>query len=89
MKITKDNLIPVMIDKMLEPYGKSYAWVVENQLIDGVSWFDYYTWTEAEERDFKIWAVRVIKRALRCSSEKAISEYGWFSLMYGLKTRNI
>lgn len=80
-----DNLIPVLVDKMLEPHGLDYMWAVENKEVDGVYWYEALTTTKEAEAKFRAWAIPVIKKTLKCSLRSATSEYEWFNLVYGLK----
>ena len=86
MGIFKQNdLVSALINKMLEPHGVDYDHVLNNPTIDGVDWFMYYTWTSEQSENFARWASKEIKKSLRCSMDRAESEYGWFNLMWGLK----
>lgn len=45
MKQTKVHELSVeLINKMLEPYGINYQYVKDHPTIDGIPWYDYYTW---------------------------------------------
>lgn len=79
------KLIERLVDKMLEPYGVGYEYVLANPQIEGQDWFSYYTWDTAQERDFREWAIKEIRRSLKCSKEEAKKEYDFFYLMWGLK----
>lgn len=84
--MTRDELALVLIDKMLNKHGKDCAFVLENPIIDGIEWYQYFTWTEEEEQEFKAWAVALIKNTLRCTKKQAEREYDIFHLNYGLRT---
>lgn len=78
-------IVKKLVDKMLEPYGVNYDYVVENQFIEGEDWYMHYTWDTAEERDFRTWAVKEIRKHFKCTKEKAEKEYDMFNLMWGLR----
>lgn len=81
----KEEVIRILINKMLEPYKVDYDYIKENPVIDGKNWYTYYTMSEEQEKEFEAFAVDVLKKELRLNQVRAESEYSWFSLMYGLK----
>lgn len=83
--MTKQNLIPIIIDKMLEKHGVDYAYVLENQQIEGVPWYTYYTFTKQEEKEFKEWFIKFVSKKIKFSKNYIEREYALFSLMYGLR----
>lgn len=70
---------------MLEPYGVGFEYVMNNPQIKRQDWFLYYTWDTAQEMDFREWAIKEIRRSLKCSKEKAETQYEYFNLMWGLR----
>lgn len=83
--MAKENLIPIIIDKMLEKHGVDYAYVLENQEIEGMPWYTYYTFTKEEEKAFKDWFIKFVGKKIKFSKKHIEIEYSLFSLMYGLR----
>ena len=87
-KYKRQDLPKVLIDKMLEPHGSSYDEVVANPKIDGIPWYQYYTWKSQEEVDkFKEFFIFTLTKQTtpKIALKQAEKEWAWFSLMYGLK----
>lgn len=81
----KEEVIRILINKMLEPYKVDYDYIKENPVIDGKNWYTYYTMSEEQEKEFEAFAIDVFKKELKLNQVRAESEYSWFFLMYGLK----
>lgn len=82
--MAKENLIQIIIDKMLEKHGVNYAYILENQEIEGKPWYTYYTFTKQEEKEFKEWFIKFVGKKIKFSKKYIEREYALFSLMYGL-----
>ena len=85
--VNDDQIVRELIDAMLSKHNVGYDHVKANPKIDGVNWFQYYTWTAAEEASYKEWFInywqqRVLPRLPKTRLEK---EWTWYSLMWGLK----
>ena len=90
LKVGRDNIIKILIDKMLEKYGIDYDYVVANEMIDGKLWCSNYEWTLSEAEEYKKWWIKfwqenVIPRYTKKYLER---EYMWFNLMWGLKIKD-
>lgn len=86
----KENVVlEGLINIMLKKYNVDYDYIVKNQTIEGLPWFEYYTFTTLEndffERDAKVYLKSKFKRW----SKKTINrEFNWFRLMWGLKIKD-
>lgn len=49
-------------------------------------WYLTKSWTEAEQRDFKLWGEGILKSKLQMTDHGAAREMGWFLLSYGWTT---
>lgn len=78
-------LIKSLVDKMLEPHGVDYNYVMSNPEIEGKRWYQYYTWTYKEFDEFKVWAIKEIKKHEKVSEEIAKKKFGYFHLQFGLR----
>jgi hypothetical protein len=93
-KIRRDKLVPYMIDKMLEGkiegVGARYLYISDHQFAeDGTPWYQQYTWSEDEEKVFKDFFMDTLmnKTSPRFTEMQATKEWGFFSLMWGLKRK--
>lgn len=84
-----DDLAKELINLMLSKYNIDYAYIKEHQHIDGVPWYEYYTFTEQEANEFKEKAVALIKKREKCSQRYAEESFMWFNLMWGLKIKEL
>ena len=84
---TVNEIIKILIDKELEPYGVTIEKVLETPKINDIPWYDYYTFKSDEEyynwRDFCIETIR--KEIPNCTKTMAEKEFSWVVLSWGLK----
>jgi hypothetical protein len=80
-----ESFIKVAINKMLERHGVDYDYVKENSLIGGVNWYQHYTWTEEECKQFEIWFKEIFVKKKLGGHRMADKVFTWFDLMWGLK----
>lgn len=78
-------IIKTLVDKMLEPYGVDYSYVMNNPEIDGKRWYQHYTWTNSEYDKFEIWAIEQIMKYEKVNRKIAKTKFGYFNLQYGLR----
>ncbi len=87
-KYNRQQVIKVLIDKMLESFGSSYDYVIANPKIDNIPWYQYYTWKTPEDLEkFKEFFIITLTKntSPKLTKVSAEREWPWFSLMYGLK----
>lgn len=95
----EEQLIEELIDNMLEPYGVTKRWLMDNtekeygkdgkvisMKINGVEWYNHYTWTETQETKWINWAVSRVRKELRFTKSYATRYVAMLNLNYGLKT---
>lgn len=85
----RDELVPYLIDKMLE--GKSsFEEVLANPKINDTDWYTYYTWTEQEMLLYKELFIDTLVNNCTPKFTKVLAEREWamFNLMWGLKVVN-
>lgn len=78
-------IIKTLVDKMLEPHGVDYNYVMSNPDIQGKKWYQYYAMTNNEFDAFQSWAIPVIMKHEKCTKEIAKKKFGYFNLQYGLR----
>ncbi len=87
-KYRRDEVIKILVDKMLEPYNSSYDYVKSNPKIEGIDWYSYYTFKTVEDLEkFKEFFILTLTKntSPRFTRSSAEREWPWFNLMYGLK----
>ena len=73
------ELFVELINKQLEPFGKTY-----DDVVNDPKWFTKYKTTYAAEREFAEYAKRRIMKELKLNSKNAENEVSWFILQWGL-----
>lgn len=89
LKVGRDNIIKLLVDKMLEPYNSSYEYVLENELIDGKLWCTHFEWTLGEAEEYKKWWIKFWQENVSPKYSKKFleKEWQWFNLQYGLRIK--
>ena len=84
IKVTKQNLNQILINKMFEIIGSCETY--ENLLeTNDETWYQDYTWNKEQEDVFKKFAYPLIKKTYNLNKALAEKELMWFLLGYGLK----
>lgn len=82
------KLAKKILDKMLEKYNIDTEYVAQNQEIDGIKWYDHYTFTQDEFEEWANWSIKEIRKTMRWNKKRAENEFGYLNLMFGLKIEN-
>jgi len=86
-EIRKHSVLKACINKMLEPYGVNYEFVVDNPVIDGQDWYHYYTFKDESERTaWMDFCVQLIRKELRMSKKMAQKMVDNLDLFCGLRS---
>ena len=83
----RSNFVKWLVDEMLKPFNSSYQQVVAEPIIDGQSWFDYYTWSKEESDTFKNMAIKEMQKRFKYSKKYCENEIDWFLFNYGLRVK--
>ena len=84
LKITKQNINEVFINKMFEIIGSNETY--DNLLkTNNETWFQDYTWNKEQEDTFKKYALPLIKKTYTLTKKETITNYYWWLLQFGLK----
>lgn len=90
--INKWRINPVIAEKniinyMVRKYNIDFDYVVSNPEIEGMSWYQYYTFnSEKEYEKWKKYALKQFKRAYPYSTEEFNKKrVAWLDFQYGLK----
>ncbi|RPJ28033.1 MAG: hypothetical protein EHM25_10475 [Nitrosopumilales archaeon] len=81
-KINRENISYHLLEYQLNMIGKSLV-----EAADEEDW--YYNWYISAEKhkEFKIYAIRLIKKVFKCNTSKAEAAFNWFDFGVGLKVR--
>jgi hypoxanthine phosphoribosyltransferase len=77
------KLFVELINKQLEPFGKTYEEVVHEP-----NWFMNYKTTKEAETEFINYCIDKIMKDLGLNRKRAEMEASWFILQWGLTTSN-
>lgn len=83
--MSKEDFAKDAINKMMEIAGYSARYEHLVQMGD-YPWYSKYTWSAQEENEFKRWFLESFRKKFKHMKHRAEKEYGWFHLMYGLKS---
>jgi len=65
--------------------------LIDKTMIDTYNddrWFQKWTLTTAQKKEFRKYSIKVIKKVFRCNSANAYLTYDWFNSIFGLKVKN-
>ena len=79
-KIKQFNISAINMQFEIAEHNKTY----EDALLEE-KFFDKYTITEEQEKQFKDWYIKTVRKLFRCTKKLAEHEYSWWHLNYGLK----
>lgn len=84
MRVDKNQLIlKELIDKMFEIAGHPLKFEDVEGRTD--NWFQQYTMTEAQNKEWKEWGAKFIQKKKRYNKQYAQREMAWLDLYCGLK----
>jgi len=83
-KMKQQEVFLALVNKQLEPFGKTYDDVKSDQL-----WYTKYVVTHEQEQTFMQWGVKHLKEQLGLSQKFAEMEMDWFIMQWGLKSNKI
>lgn len=78
-----EDIFKELINKQLEPFGKTYDDVVKDE-----DWLKKYFWENEEKyNEYKAWAIDFIRKKLRWPKWLVTKEFLWFDMAYGLSVK--
>lgn len=83
MKINRENLEKHLLEYQLSIVGKTLL-----DTIDDDRWYFNITLTYKQREDFRRYAIKTIKKILKCNTSVAIGVYNNFSENLGLRIKN-
>jgi hypothetical protein len=82
-KVTRDNITKHLIEYQLAMVGKSLIDTLDDDL-----WYFNITMTTQQHIEFKIYAVKLIRKIFRCNKMKGEKTFEWFNGEFGLRIKN-
>lgn len=88
-----DDIVKEAIVKQLELSGQlddiedKFQYIKDNQKIDGIDWYTYYTLTEEQFKVFEEWFIKLLMKKYRVPVASRERLFGEFVLMWGLKNK--
>jgi len=84
MSLDYDETCTICLKEMFKRVGMKYP---NKKFTDQPNWFTKKTWTETEEKDFKKWMEKLLKKRYKHWTKRTLDkEIGMFLLMWGWKT---
>lgn len=83
MSINRTNIGDHLVDYQLGMVGKTTA-----EAIKTPEWYSKWTMTDAQQDEFRAYAIPLIKKVFKCNKKRAESIFGWFNLQFGLRIDN-
>lgn len=86
-RIGDEALARILVDKQMEKYEVDSYFLQQNEQIDGISWFTYFTATQEEHDAWISFCKEFIKNNVtpKMSDKEIDKQLSMFDLMYGLK----
>ena len=81
-----DFITRTILNKMLEKHGIDVEYVLKHKEIEGLPWYNYYTFTQKEFEEWKIWVMKYLKTTY-ISKYRHEQGFEMLNLMWGLKIK--
>ena len=76
-----EETLKTLINTMLKQHNVDFDYVKKNKTINGVPWYEHFTWTIAEEKEFKDFFIKHL--ITECSpaipKHEIEKEFNWFN----------
>ena len=82
MGINRTNIATHLIEYQLAMVDKTMADALKDNM-----WFFNWTLTEEQHKEFKAYAIPLIKKVFKCNKSKADQTFAWFNLEFGLRIK--
>jgi hypothetical protein len=83
-KLSNGQICEECLKEMFRRVGLEYP---NEELTKDPKWYTKYTWTEAEENDFRKWMLAFVKKHARWTAKHAAYEVGMFLLNWGWSSK--
>lgn len=82
-KINRTNISEHLVEYQLKMIGKTFSDIENDE-----KWYYNNTMTEQQQEEFKHYAIPLLKKIFKFNKSKAEQTFDWFSLQFGLRTKN-
>ena len=82
MSINRTNIATHLIEYQLNMVGKTMADALKDDM-----WFFNWTITEEQHKEFKAYALALIKKVFKCNRAIAQDTFAWFDVKFGLRIK--
>lgn len=82
-KVNRANITRHLIEYQLDIVGKRLVDTLDDDL-----WYFNWTMTTEQHRQFKGYAIPLIKKIFKCNKTRAESTFDWFNEQFGLRIKN-
>ena len=83
MRINRLNIGDHLVEYQLKLAGKTMADALKDTM-----WFFNWTITEEQYKQYKGYAIPLIKKIFKCNKARAEETFGWFNLNFGLRIKD-
>jgi hypothetical protein len=74
-----------IINYALRNFNADYDYVLKNQVINGVTWYEYFWDDDKSKAEFMDWLRKYVKKNFKQHKNRVDSVAGLIDLCYGLK----
>lgn len=82
MKVNRLNIGTHLLEHQLSLIDKTMADALKDDM-----WFFNWTLTPEQHRDFKKYAIPLIRKVFKCNRTRAEETFSWFDFEFGLKIK--
>ena len=83
-KTKQDQTFLTLVNKQLEPFGKTY-----DDVKGDILWYTKFAVTPEQERAFVKWGCNFLQKALGLTRKQSEMEMDWFIMQWGIKSTKI
>lgn len=83
----KKQALQDILNKMFEVSGHDLTFDDIQSMEDSVNWFQQYTMTKDQNKQWREWSVDYLRKKLRLTKVMAEKEIDWLDMQFGLKIR--
>ncbi len=82
-KINRTNITKHLIEYQLAIINKTLV-----ETFDDDNWYFNWTITRQQQKEFKKYAVPLLKKTFKFNNRKAYANFEWFYVQFGLRIKN-
>jgi hypothetical protein len=82
-KINRENIARHLVEYQLEMVGKSML-----DTLDDDMWYFNITMTPEQHKEFREYAIPLLKKIFKFNKRRAETTFNWFNLQFGLRIKS-